>query len=301
MSDGRYLVVLPGVTDLSSPDLGLSGTHRSVRDLDRHAYPSSRSSSVADNRYAQMVAEALTVRAVPFGSEVVIVGHSFGADTALDLAADPNFNGADHYRVTHVVAAAYHSEPQLEHMPAGTEVLVLQNSHDLVVIAEAVADAHVADAIESRKDLLIDVVTFDLPGIVANGGRTIAHDLGVAAATVDHTLDRADEIVDGAVEIAVGIATHDPRRAIDGVTDGATALVTLEPGISTPRPGHVVAVFDGGGAGAGHHVDHYTAYLDGTTAPEVLAFLASLGSVSTATVGTAYGIDVSVPARRRPR
>jgi hypothetical protein len=62
LADGLYGVVLPGVTDLSEPNLGLDPMHRSVRDLDQFAYPSSRSSRVDDNRYAQMVAEALAVR-----------------------------------------------------------------------------------------------------------------------------------------------------------------------------------------------------------------------------------------------
>ena len=151
MSDGRYLVVLPGVTDLSSPDIGLSETHASVRDVDQFAYPSSRSASVAGNRYAQMVAEALAIRGVPIGSDLVIVGHSYGADTALDLAADRDFNGAGGYHVTHVVAAAYHSQPQLDHVPDSTEVLVLQNHRDVAVIVESVGAAHVTEAFEARR------------------------------------------------------------------------------------------------------------------------------------------------------
>ncbi len=41
----------------------------------------------------------------------------------LDLAADPTFNSADRFVVTHVVAAAYHSGPQLRSVPGSTEVL----------------------------------------------------------------------------------------------------------------------------------------------------------------------------------
>jgi hypothetical protein len=286
MSDGRYLVVLPGVTDLSSPDLGLSAAHASVRDVDQFAYPSSRSASAADNRYAQMVAEALAIRGVPVGSDLVIVGHSYGADTALDLAADPAFNGADGYRVTHVVAAAYHSQPQLAHVPDATQVLVLQNRRDVAVITESVGAAHVTDAIEARRSAIDDLLHLDLPGVLLNGGRALYHDAGVATAAIDHTIRHADD----AADIAIGLATYDVRRSIDGAGD----FVSLEPGVSRPSDSQVVAVFEGGGEGFGHHQDNYAAFVSGSDDPDVTAFLASLGAPH-ATTGTAWSIDISVP------
>lgn len=290
MSDGRYLVVLPGVTDLSSPDIGLSDTHRSVRDVDQFAYPSSRSAAVADNRYAQMVAEALAIRGVPVGGDVVIVGHSYGADTALDLAADPEFNGAGGYHVTHVVAAGYHSQPQLDRVPDRTQVLVLQNNRDAAVIVESVGSAHVTDAIEARLDVVDDLLHFDLPGVFVDSGRALYHDLGVATAAIDHTIDHTIEHGDDVADVAIAIGTNDVHRAIDGATD----FVTLEPGISRPRDSQVVAVFEGGGEGFGHHQDNYAAFVEASDAPDVTAFLASLGAPG-ATTGTAWSIDVSVP------
>ncbi len=137
--NGSYTVVLPGVTDLSSPNAGLSEHNRSVRDTDWAATRSAGSASIADNRYARMVRDYIEQN-VPPGSDLAIVGHSFGADTALDLAADPRFNGRD-YHVTHVVAAAYYSEPQLPHVQDGTEVLVLQNTRDIPVVVEEVGHA----------------------------------------------------------------------------------------------------------------------------------------------------------------
>ena len=129
--DDRYTVVLPGVTDLSRPEPGWSSTHRSPRDFDMAAVPSSRSGDVDDNVYAQSVVGALAAVGVPAGAELLIVGHSYGADTALDLAADPAFAGR--YDVTHVVATGYFSQPQLPAVPADTRVLVVQNRHDIVV------------------------------------------------------------------------------------------------------------------------------------------------------------------------
>ena len=76
--------------------------------------------------------------------------------------------------------------------------------------------------------------------------------------------------------------------------DGASGFVTLEPGVSRPRDGQVVAVFEGGGEGLGHHQNHYAAFVAGADSPDVTAFLASLGA-SPATSGTAWSIDVSVP------
>jgi len=132
--NGKFTIVLPGVTDLSRPDAGLSEQHRSVRDTDVAAASSAANATIEDNLYAQMVREYIEQN-VPPGSDLAIVGHSFGADTAVDLASDPSFNG-DQYNVTHVVAAAYRSESQLPSVQDGTEVLVLQNNRDLPVLVE---------------------------------------------------------------------------------------------------------------------------------------------------------------------
>ncbi|MEZ5409322.1 MAG: hypothetical protein R2761_14940 [Acidimicrobiales bacterium] len=133
--NGNYTVVLPGVTDLSDPHAGFDPVDQSVRDTDQVAAVSAGSTGIDGNRYAQMVREHLQRADVPPGANLMIVGHSFGADTALDLASDPGFNGRD-YHVTHVVAAAYYSQPQLPHVQPGTEVLVLQNNKDVPVLAE---------------------------------------------------------------------------------------------------------------------------------------------------------------------
>ena len=127
----HYTLVLPGVTDLSRPEQGWNRTHRSARDFDMAAVPSARSLGVGHNVYAQSVAAALAESGVPDGAKLVIIGHSFGADTALDLAADPEFAGR--YRVGHVVATGYFSQPQLGSVAPETRVLVVQNRHDLVV------------------------------------------------------------------------------------------------------------------------------------------------------------------------
>lgn len=132
--NGTYTLVLPGVTDLSSPNFGLNEHHDSSRDTNRAATKSAASTDVEDNEYALLIREFVAEN-VPTGSKVAIVGHSFGADTALDLSADPVFNG-EMVQVTHVVAAAYDSGPQLSAVQNNTEVLTLRNNKDVVVIAE---------------------------------------------------------------------------------------------------------------------------------------------------------------------
>ena len=144
----RYTVVLPGVTDLSTPHAGWDPHHRSVRDLDQAAITSARYSGLTSNAYAQLVAEALNRHQIDDGAELVVVGHSFGADTAIDLATDPEFQRR--YHITQVVATGYNSAPQLLALPPGSRVehsagasnepappvLVVQNRRDLVVAAE---------------------------------------------------------------------------------------------------------------------------------------------------------------------
>ena len=126
----RYTIVLPGVTDLSRPQRGWNPVNRSPRDLDMAALASSRSARVGDNAYAGSVADALIAIGIPDGAELMIIGHSFGADTALDLAADPGFT--DRYRLTHVVATGSFSQPQPASLPPGTATLAVQNRQDVV-------------------------------------------------------------------------------------------------------------------------------------------------------------------------
>ena len=287
LDNGRYVVVLPGVVDLSSFSPGWDRHHRSVRDLDRAAFGSSRSTGVAGNPYARAVWDALTSGGVPTGTEIMVVGHSFGADTALDLAAEPGFNGPSGFHVTHVVAAGYHSAPQLSHVPTGTEVLVVQNRRDVPVIVEAIGESGATEAAVSTLDAIRAVATLDPAGAARHQAASMRHQLRTLWSAVTHSFDRADELAD----IAVGVAAADPRK----VRVGATGFITLDPGVRTPRPGQVVSVFDGGGSGFGHSPANYVAYLDDASDPSVVAFLASVDEAGYSVPGVALAVDVSVP------
>lgn len=278
VDDRRYVVVLPGVTDLSSPDLGLDATHRTVRDVDVYAIPSSLSTSVAGNRYARMVAEGLQAAGVPIGADVMLVGHSFGADTALDLAADPLFNGAAGFNVTHAVAAGYYSDPQLPHVPPSTRVLVLQNARDEVVNLERLAYRPAAATVD-----MIDAV-----------GHTTRRDwVGVVASLAD----ASGELADAGVDLATRMGGIPPLVGLPDNPLGPRGAATV--GVTTPRPNQVHAVFDGGRRGWGHHQANYTAYARDADASAVAAFHASVAEAGYDAFGQLYTVDVSVPTRPR--
>lgn len=295
LGDDRWIVVLPGVVDLSRPSFGWDDGHRSVRDLDQAALRSSTSTGISSNRYARAVHEALVATGVPAGAELLVVGHSFGADTALDLAADPVFNvlaDSGHaprspgYRVTHVIAAAYHSTPQLEHVPTGTEVLVLQNSSDRVVVAEAAA-APLAAMAGSSFATYRALLRADLPAAVTHHRSFLRTGWGAFTGGIRHLTGRTASVG----HVALGAAVSQPiliARGLDG-------LATLEQRLSTPAPGQVVSVFDGGDSRAGHDQSHYVDHLVTTDEPELTEFLASLDEAGYTGPGVAIAIDVSVP------
>ena len=286
LAEDRFIVVLPGVTDLSRPDLFLSDRHRSARDLDQHAVPSSRSSAVSDNRYAELVWDALRARGVPDGSELMIVGHSFGADTALDLAADHAFNGQQ-YTVTHVVAAGYHSEPQLADVVDGTEVLVLQNHRDAAVIVEQVGQSNATKSVTSRAGIVTDMFRLDLPGAVGHAADAIQLDIGAMIDLGELVGDHGDEM--GGV--AIGVTSGNWSLA-----EGAAAdLLTLEPRVERVGDHAIVDVFVGGSDGVGHHPSNYIEHVVEVDHPDVEAFLASVSARGFDADAAVVAVDISMP------
>lgn len=287
LDSGRYVVVLPGVIDLSAPDPGWHEHHRSVRDLDQAAFSSSRSTGLAGNPYARLVRDGLARAGVPTGAELLLVGHSFGADTALDLAADAAFRAATGYRITHVVAAGYHSGPQLPHVPSSTEVLVLQNRRDVPVIVEAVGAAHVTEAIAAQATALRAAATGDPATAMRHQRTALGHQLGAVRAAGRQVADRFDEVA----RAALGAVAGDPRR----VREGVTGLATPDAGVGSPRAGQIVSVFDGPGDGFGHLPAYYADHARRVDDPVVRTFLDSLARTGYVGPGVALAVDVSVP------
>jgi hypothetical protein len=275
--NGRYTLVLPGVIDLSQPHWGLDVHSQSVRDVDQFALPSSANASVASNRYAQMVKDYVQAN-IPRGAEVMIVGHSYGADTAVDLAADPSFNNTETgVNVTHVVAAAYFNQPQLGHVPPQTQVLVLQNANDGAVIGEGLGYT----VTEAR----------NAAGRVAGAARDTAGDLlglgrSILRGDVGGVLDHGGDLVNQAQRVLSPETLPRPD-----------ALALIGTGVRRLDAHTVVARFDGGNAGIGHHQSNYIDYLNGPgmADPTVRGFMASVSQAGYTAPGETRAVDVSVP------
>ncbi len=115
----RYRLELPGLSSVlpTANPMTLPGSV---------AAELSRSSA-----YSRGVQRALDLAGVPKGAQVFLVGHSEGGIAAVNLAADPAFNGR-RCAVTHVVTAGAPVDGKPRPAADTTSVLSLQNVHDLV-------------------------------------------------------------------------------------------------------------------------------------------------------------------------
>ncbi len=147
LSDGSYLLVLPGVMDLSNLGFALGDDINSVRTV-----PNAGRTALwggQPNNYAEMVKMAMRRAGIPSGAEVTIVGHSYGNYTAMDLAGDDAFNSADgtgdgyNVRIRRVVGIAADTDWKMKRVPAETDVVVLNSRDDSVYQAEAQIDPEV--------------------------------------------------------------------------------------------------------------------------------------------------------------
>ncbi len=255
ITDHRFIVVLPGVIDLTRPHVGLDPHTRTVRDLDQHALASNASVGIDGNRYAQMVMDSMLASGVPLGAEIMLVGHSFGSDTALDLAADLRFNGPGGFNVTHALAAAYDSRSQMPFVPASTEVLVLQNHRDAAVLVEH-AGTPLTTGIREFMDGLDRVIDRDPVGgleDMVTAGATIA----LAPLLTDQLTPRVEVLQPGHTQIVfaggLGDAGHHQSTYLQYLSSTSEPAVRMfassvgaagygEPGsvaaldVSVPRP-----------------------------------------------------------------
>jgi uncharacterized protein YukE len=146
LSDGSYVVIAPGVRDLSNggfltEPLGVSDPVNTARKV---KHTSSMALFDGDNLYAQRIAEALQAAGVPPGARVRLVGHSAGAYAAVFLASDRRFNsnqptGGYYVNVTDVVSVGASNEWKVPSIPRRTNVLVVNNRQDVVVQGEDLA------------------------------------------------------------------------------------------------------------------------------------------------------------------
>jgi hypothetical protein len=158
LANGQFVVVLPGVVDLregidglSDGDLGrweAQNAWDSARDMHyarRSEMGWQNGSATGSNAYALAVKDAMFRAGVPEGAPVMLVGHSFGAYTALEMASDPTFNDAMgggaldptyHVNVTHVLAAGANAGFRLDDLPSGTRASLINSNQDAAVVME---------------------------------------------------------------------------------------------------------------------------------------------------------------------
>jgi hypothetical protein len=165
LSDGSYVVVLPGVTDLTSSitslqfgNLVTGSPTDTVRQI-ANAQPTVINGG--PNPYADAVKLALQRAGVPAGADVTFVGHSYGSYTAVDLAADDAFNSIDgdsqgyNVRVRNVFGYGADVDWKVDRVPSATNVVAMNNRNDAVYQAETRFHPEVHEVIDrATPDLL---------------------------------------------------------------------------------------------------------------------------------------------------
>ncbi len=278
--NGNLTLVLPGVIDLSSPGIGLDRDTNSVRDLDQNAIPSSHSALLTDNKYGLRIRDWIQAQvllgAIAQGAETTIVGHSYGGDTALDLAADKQVNGVL-LNITHVYSAAYHNEPQFSSVPEHTTVIAAQNIYDVPVALE-------------------------------EAGATVDHVLAGDWESLDHGVPASSRLYVEGVEAAIDGAAWVVNQSINEVEQAVASVHDISidiPEIPAVELMHdriaefdhnvLLIEFEGGLTGVGHHQSNYTDYLRRADDARVSDFFAELDAAGFTEDGTTVSIDVTDP------
>ena len=263
--NGKLTLVLPGVIDLSNPDWGPDSETGSLRDLDQAAVSSSFTTGIADNTYAERIAEWVGVMVdagvIDRGTETMIIGHSFGGDTALDLASDEHFNG-ELLDVTYALSAGYHSQHQLTRLGESTRAVSVVNIFDVIVAVERNA------AVSSRRP--VDRMAYEVIESGANAAATFVNSVGsvVNSHLVGTTDRRVPEI---------------PELEIEGER------------VRPVEPNGLFAEFEGGFSGFGHDQSEYIAYLERVDDPSMVDFLVDLDSAGFTSDAVAVSIDITDP------
>lgn len=300
LDNGKYLVSLPGVTDLSKfkfPESLWGGTaNNTARNTLGAARPSHLSTSVDDNVYAQLARDYIEAN-IPRGAEVVLVGHSYGADTALDLAADPRTRSA--VKIVGVVAAGYHSQPQFDALGPEVPVFAFQNQRDIVVTGERVL-GRPSRFLHSRFDFYKSVVTLDVKGAIgANIDQTL-NTFGAVKDTVGYFADHPFIMVEwplATVQDAVTVHnTFNSRFDLPNTPFSSTRdLISLDEGVQVVNANQIDIVFNGETKGVGHDEENYIEFVNNVREPAAADFLKMLGESGFDGGGSVLAVDVSIP------
>lgn len=113
-----------------------------------------------DTTYTRAVKQLLLRSGLPAGSELMIVGHSLGGLTAMNLAMDVDV--ASTYRITHVitVGSPIDSKRPADHT---TQVISLVNKHDVIPMLDGRGPASPNDIPDSWVELSWLDESYDYP------------------------------------------------------------------------------------------------------------------------------------------
>ncbi|MYW64270.1 hypothetical protein GTY65_09315 [Streptomyces sp. SID8379] len=113
-----------------------------------------------DTTYTRSVKQMLLRAGVPEGAELMIVGHSLGGITAINLACDLDFVST--YRLTHVVTVGSPIDNKRPADPT-TRVVSLVNEHDVIPGLDGRGPASASDIPDSWIELAWTDETYDYP------------------------------------------------------------------------------------------------------------------------------------------
>ncbi|MET9885672.1 hypothetical protein ABZZ20_21550 [Streptomyces sp. NPDC006430] len=113
-----------------------------------------------DTTYTRAAKKLLQRAGVPAGSELMIVGHSLGGLTAMNLAADVEV--ASSYRVTHVVTLGSPIDSKRSADPT-TQVISLVNKHDVIPMLDGRGPASPNDIPDGWVELAWLDESYDYP------------------------------------------------------------------------------------------------------------------------------------------
>lgn len=166
LDDGTYIVVLPGVTDLTSnltsPWKWVTGGPQDTVRKVANAQPSVIWNG--QNSYADAVKIALQRAGVPSGAVVTFVGHSYGSYTAVDLAKDDDFNSIDgtskgyNLRVKNVYGFGADVDWKLRQVPKETNVVALNSRDDQVYQVETRFHPETGEVVRRKLFPFIDLL-----------------------------------------------------------------------------------------------------------------------------------------------
>ena len=269
--NGNLTIVLPGVIDLSRPQRGYDPETNSLRDLDQNAIPSALDSELANNEYGQRVAQwveqMVETGVLAPGTPTAIVGHSFGSDTAFDLAADDQINGPL-LNITHVFGAAYDNVHQFEEIREDTFAVSARNIYDPVAAAEL--------SLRRGHHASLDRLTVELAEEVVDAGNSLR----------DTTID-----LFGAV--------YGAGRGIHLSVPDAPDLNLVDEVVRSLEPNGLDITFEGAFdlKGFGHDQGSYISFVEEQTDPRLGDFLTELDTYGFTGNAVALSIDVSRPTR----